>query len=299
VAGGESETDSSSGIDSSDAEATYRFLVVNTDSFIALYTRTAMPRTLDPLGNLRIAAPCKASWEGMAGDERVRHCTLCSLNVYNFAEMTREEVRELLMRTEGRVCARLYQRADGTVLTRDCPTGLRAMRQRTSRVAAALIAALCSLPAFAFAGRACEKPRLKTHGSKVKLEIERVATPQPAAFTGVVRDESGVPLPGVTIAIQDEATRQVLHAITDVSGVFKITSVNDGIYRIEMTLAGFKQTRMDHLQLKAGEVTHANVALRMDIRETITVGAIAIDLVTKNDGMTMTFSHDFIDKLPF
>jgi hypothetical protein len=57
----------------------------------------------------------------MAGDERVRHCTLCSLNVYNFAEMTREEVRELLARTEGRVCARLYRRAGGTVLTRDCP----------------------------------------------------------------------------------------------------------------------------------------------------------------------------------
>src|SRR5260370_29655259 len=107
----------------------------------------------DQLGNLRIAVPCQASWEGMAGDERVRHCTLCSLNVYNFAEMTRDEVRELLMRTEGRVCARLYRRADGTVLTRDCPTGLRAMRLRASRVAAALVAALCSLPAFAFGAR--------------------------------------------------------------------------------------------------------------------------------------------------
>jgi hypothetical protein len=91
----------------------------------------------DQLGNLRIAVPCQASWEGMAGDERVRHCTLCSLNVYNFAEMTRGEVRALLVRTEGRVCARLYQRADGTVLTRDCPIGLRAVRQRASRVAAA------------------------------------------------------------------------------------------------------------------------------------------------------------------
>src|SRR3954447_1868937 len=99
-----------------------------------------MPRTPDPLGNLRIAAPCRTSWEGMAGDERVRHCTLCGLHVYNFAEMTRAEVRDLLARTEGRVCARLYRRADGTVLTRDCPTGLRAMRQRASRVAAALVA---------------------------------------------------------------------------------------------------------------------------------------------------------------
>src|SRR5229473_6883076 len=78
----------------------------------------AMNKVDDQLGRLRIAVPCQASWEGMAGDERVRHCTLCSLNVYNFAEMTCDEVRELLMRTEGRVCARLYRRADGTVLTR-------------------------------------------------------------------------------------------------------------------------------------------------------------------------------------
>jgi hypothetical protein len=231
----------------------------------------------------------------------VRHCTLCSLNVYNFAEMSRDEVRELLVRTEGRVCARLYQRDDGTVLTRDCPTGLRALRQRTSRVAAALIAALCSLPAFAFGGRACVKPRLKTHGSKVKLKIERVATPQPAVFTGVVRDASGSnPIPGVTIAIRNEATNQVLYAITDVSGVFKITSVNDGLYRIEMTLAGFKQARMDHVQLKAGEVTHANVALRMDADAvTITVGAVAIDLSTTYDGMTTTVTRDFLNKIPF
>src|SRR5436190_6844716 len=108
--------------------------------------------TSDRLGSIRIAAPCHASWAEMAGDERVRHCTLCSLNVYNFAEMTRDEVRELLVRTEGRVCARLYRRTDGTVLTRDCPTGLRAIRQRASRIAAAVIAALLSLPALAFAG---------------------------------------------------------------------------------------------------------------------------------------------------
>ncbi len=115
-----------------------------------------MPNAHDQLGSLRIAAPCQASWEGMAGDERVRHCTLCSLNVYNFAEMTRDEVRELLVRTEGRVCARLYRRADGTVLTRDCPAGLRALGRRASRAAAALLTALFSLPAFAFGGAACK-----------------------------------------------------------------------------------------------------------------------------------------------
>ena len=81
----------------------------------------------------------------MAGDERMRFCTLCQLNVYNFAELTRSEVEALLARSGERVCARLYRRADGTVITRDCPTGLRALRQRSMRSASALFAALLSL----------------------------------------------------------------------------------------------------------------------------------------------------------
>jgi len=233
----------------------------------------------------------------MAGDERVRHCTLCSLNVYNFAEMTREEVRELLVRTEGRVCARLYRRADGTVITRDCPTGLRAVRQRASRVAAALITALLSLPAFAFGGTSC-KPRLKTRGSKVKIEIERLTTAQRASFTGVVREE-GARLPGVTIIVRDESTnREAPAVVTDVNGAFTIAALNDGIYRVEVTLTGFVPARMEHLELKAGEVTHVSVALRPDIANSITVGGLA-PMVDLYGAGTTTISSDLLNRLPF
>jgi len=258
-----------------------------------------MLKAHDQLGSLRIAAPCEAGWEGMAGDERVRHCTLCSLNVYNFAEMTRDEVRDLLVRTEGRVCARLYRRADGTVLTRDCPTGLRALRRRASRVAAAVIAALLSLPSLAFGDTIWKKPRLKTHGAKVALKIERVATPQPAVFDGVIRDQAGVPLPGVTVAVRDEASKREIEVVTDVNGAFNIASLNDGVYRVEANLVGFTTARMEHLQLKAGVVTHASVALRLDPGTTVTVGIIAVeDWMTTNPGST-TFSQDFINKMPF
>jgi hypothetical protein len=257
-----------------------------------------MPKAQDQIGNLRIAVPCQASWEGMAGDERVRHCTLCSLNVYNFAEMTRDEVRELLVRTEGRVCARLYRRADGTVLTRDCPTGLRALRRRASRVAAALITALLALPSLAFGGTIWKRPRLRTRGSRVELKIERAATPQPAVFDGVVRDQAGTPLPGITVAVRDEASKRVIAVVTDMDGAFRFASLNDGLYHVEMTLEGLKPATMEHLQLKAGEVTHASVALRFEVPETITVGAIAEDSMMTNYGVSTTFSQDFINKLP-
>ncbi len=257
-----------------------------------------MPNPQDQIANLQVAAPCHVSWDGMAGDERVRHCTLCSLNVYNFAEMTGDEVRELLERTEGRVCGRLYRRADGTVLTRDCPTGLRALRRRASRVAAAWITALLSLPSLAFGGTVCKKPRLEIHGSRVKIKIERAATPQPAVFKGVVRDVDGYPIPGVGIAVRDEASKSEITAITDENGAFTIASLNQGIYSVDMTLSGFEPVKIEHLQLEPSRVAQANVALRLASGFVI-MGVITVSEPTvRNDGISTTFSQDFINKLP-
>ena len=57
----------------------------------------------------------------MEGDEWVRHCGECRLNVYNVSAMTEEKALELIAEREGRLCVRFYQRHDGTVLTEDCP----------------------------------------------------------------------------------------------------------------------------------------------------------------------------------
>lgn len=66
----------------------------------------------------------------MQGDARVRFCARCSLNVFNIKEMTEQEVRALFMKADGRVCGRVFQRKDGTVLTRDCPTGVAKLRRK-------------------------------------------------------------------------------------------------------------------------------------------------------------------------
>ncbi len=77
--------------------------------------------TLTILDDLRIATPCQASWDEMPGDDRVRSCPLCSRAVYNISAMASAEVGALIADREGRLCARLFRRADGTVVTADCP----------------------------------------------------------------------------------------------------------------------------------------------------------------------------------
>lgn len=96
----------------------------------------------NPLGNIKVASPCPADWEAMIGNERVRFCGQCQLNVYNLSGMSKREAEALVTNTEGRLCVRYHQRADGTILTKDCPMGLSAIKRRVSRVARATISAV-------------------------------------------------------------------------------------------------------------------------------------------------------------
>src|ERR1700759_5067183 len=96
----------------------------------------------NPLDSVRGAAPCPADWSKMVGDGRMRYGGECHLHVYNLSGMTRREAEALITNTEGRLCVRFYRRSDGTILTRNCPVGLRALKRRVSRVAGATLTAV-------------------------------------------------------------------------------------------------------------------------------------------------------------
>ncbi len=98
-----------------------------------------------PLDNIRIASPCRADWNEMYGDERKRFCGDCKLNVYNLSGMTHDEAESLIINTEGRLCVRFYRRADGTVITQDCPVGWANMKQRTRLIASAAASILMAI----------------------------------------------------------------------------------------------------------------------------------------------------------
>lgn len=131
------------------------------------------------LARIRVATPCRADWNQMTGDERVRHCAQCKKNVFNLSEMTREQAERLIIEKNGDLCARYYQRHDGTILLADCSVGL-AEKRKTRVVAAGAMALLAGTPVAAFA------LRLKAHAPK---------PPEPQVIvTGVVAIDP-VPLP--------------------------------------------------------------------------------------------------------
>lgn len=63
----------------------------------------------------------------MQGNEKIRHCDKCRFNVYDFSQMTQEEIDLVL--DGDKVCGRLFLRSDGTYLTKDCQKKLARKKQ--------------------------------------------------------------------------------------------------------------------------------------------------------------------------
>ena len=88
-----------------------------------------------------MASPCNDRWEDKEGDEQSRFCLHCQKHVYNLSAMTESAALSLIEQKEGKLCARFYRRADGTLLTSNCPVG-------HQRILTHLKVVLCSLAAL-------------------------------------------------------------------------------------------------------------------------------------------------------
>ena len=139
---------------------------------------------LPVLPNIQVATPCHADWNQMVGDDRVRHCASCDKDVFNLSAMTREQAEAVILAKAGNLCARYYQRHDGTILLKDCSVGIAQKRKR--RVIAAGAAGLLAMGGAAawFAKHRARAPQ-STMGL---VAITPSSDSLPVSVQGQVRD---------------------------------------------------------------------------------------------------------------
>jgi hypothetical protein len=240
------------------------------------------------LDNLRVASPCPATWESMTGDSRVRHCQECKLNVYNISEMTRSEAERLIASREGRLCVRFYRRADGTILTRDCPRGLQVLIRRVSRVAGAALSAMMTVGA-AFGQTSAQPNPQKTNSQ---------ATPKPAQLALTVVDPQGAILQGARVLLLDERSKTKVVIVTDSVGAVSV-SANPGPYVLRVELPGFKANRQT-IALTSSTTTTLQVRLQVTGEQTVGVAIVGGTSMIERDSATVktVFSGDLLDHMP-
>jgi len=218
------------------------------------------------INNLRVAKPCPASWDNMSGDERARHCDLCSLNVYNISAMTEKEAQKLIVEREGRLCIRLYKRADGTVLTKDCPVGLRAYRKRVASFASAAFAAVLGLFSISFG-----QDKMPDNRKTPEIVREKViGNDQKIELSGTICDEHGAVIPGVTLKFIRVEDKKIFNTSTNADGEFIIKDIPKGIYDLETgDVQGFKKLTYKNLDISDSE--RINITLLLS-EENYTLG---------------------------
>ena len=210
------------------------------------------------LRDIRIASPCSASWNDMKGDDTVRHCGACQLNVYNISNMSAAKAAELVGAAEGRLCVRLYRRKDGTVLTSNCPVGFKAAVGRATKAAGAALALLVGFFSTGATGAARGGAQSDGGGHPVMGKI--AAHPRQGQDVAVaVTDGHGNAIADATVTLTNRVTGAEFTADSE-DELYRVAGVAPGVYSLTVAREGYESsTKL--IRVRAKQTVRVAVAL--------------------------------------
>jgi len=103
------------------------------------------------------------------------------------------------------------------------------------------------------------------------------------SIAGLITDQSGAVMPGVTVDAVNVATGRTRTSVSGADGFFSIPLLQPGRYDVKATLAGFKPVARPAVDVSVGDTA------RVDI--TLTVGGLEESLVVKAEAPLVETSH--------
>jgi hypothetical protein len=258
-----------------------------------------------------IAKPCEESWEAMDGGARARHCARCAEQVHNFAAMTAREIEKVVRATGGKLCARITQREDGSLVMLETrpgvpfaaqiaasavlvagAAGMSAQSSEKSPAAHGADAAKCVKPPSLVAGSTfigqideTTEPGLEPNREVLSERIggREEAAPGQAILTGtVLKPDASGPEPGAIVSLR-ASSKVVATVKADDSGRFRIVAPS-GTYDILIRQNMLFGARIVEAKLHEGEQSLQNIRIHFDYHQGngspydgVVMGEIAID----------------------
>ena len=210
--------------------------------------------------------------------------------------MTRTEAEALIANTEGRICARLYRRFDGMIITKDCPVGLRAIRRRVAKVAGAAFATIISI-CSSVAG---QKPSKDKSSCQQQVRMTRKLADSvidEGVVAGVIFDPNGAVVAGAKITITNQTTKTSRETESDAEGKFQFANLSPVGYGLTLTKNGFKKLELKSVTLAAKETVSLELILEL-ATQAVTMGIIADESPLSTPPGTMILNGITIRKLP-
>ncbi|HLG55238.1 MAG TPA: TonB-dependent receptor [Vicinamibacterales bacterium] len=130
-------------------------------------------------------------------------------------------------------------------------------------------------------------------------DVNSAAQIATATLAGVIRDETGGALPGVTVTVRSAATGAVRTATTDSSGRYRIAALEPGEYGVRAELANFRPVVRTGVILTVGGTTDVEIAMSVGaITEQVTVVTQAPLIEPSAAAMSRVVSTVEIESLP-
>src|SRR5713226_1020560 len=120
-----------------------------------------------------------------------------------------------------------------------------------------------------------------------------------AAVTGLVTDPNGRSVPGVTVILTNLATNVASRTVTNDQGIYRVPSLQPGIYRMTVDKDGFKSIVKSGIELHVQDVASINFELQIgSVNETVTVtgGAPLINIESAAVGTVV--DRQFVENIP-
>jgi hypothetical protein len=121
-----------------------------------------------------------------------------------------------------------------------------------------------------------------------------------SSIVGVVKDESGLVLPGATVeAASDVLIEKVRSVVTDEQGLYRIIDLRPGTYAVTVSMPGFTTVQRDGLELPAAFTATVNIELEIGtLTEIINVTGEAPTVDAQRVTQSQVFSRTLLENLP-
>lgn len=120
-----------------------------------------------------------------------------------------------------------------------------------------------------------------------------------ASITGLVADETGGALPGVTITATNQATNVPYVAVSNGVGNYTITSVPVGTYVVTAELTGFRTSTTQPIKIEAKQVARLDFKMKVgQVQETVEVAGVSPIIQTETTTVGEVISGNTVQTLP-
>ena len=119
------------------------------------------------------------------------------------------------------------------------------------------------------------------------------------ALTGIVKDDTGAVLPGVTVAITNKATGKVYTVVTGDDGAYRLLDLEPGRYSVRFELPGFSAAESPDVNLLLGKTLDVSPVMTVGgVNEAITVSGDSPLIDTRSTTIAHNVTAEEFDRIP-